>query len=254
MTFRERYSGPLSYIAPIALGLLVALVGLAPWVVMARLNARLYPDIPWAAVATLAWLAVYLAWLGGVGPPGRWKAARRYRLRLWRPGSNGWATDGIAVTLSLMALIGLLAFVWILVGAPARPVDLSGYPSTVYLISIVVVGPLVAGVIEEAAYRGYMQRGLERHGAHGDLPERPCFRPCPWRARLGDLAFPRPRHLHRRSALRPARLSQRLDRARHDHAFPRRSGLRLLRAARGRLAASDRFLTVRAARPHSRAR
>ena len=165
MTLRERSSDLAGYIAPIALGLLVALVGLAPWVLMAGLNARVYPDIPWAALATLVWLALYLAWLNGAGPPGRWKAARRYRLRLWRPGSNGWSKDGIGITVSLMALIGLLAFIWILIGAPERPPDLSEYPSTAYLISIVFMTPLAAAVIEEAAFRGYMQRGLERFGS-----------------------------------------------------------------------------------------
>lgn len=165
MRVRQRFNDALGYAAPIALGLLVTLAGLAPWVVMAPLNARIHPEIPWAGLATLVWLILYLAWLNGAGPPARWKAARRYRLRLWRPGSNGWSKDGIAVTLSLMALIGLLAFIWILIGAPERTPDLSRYPSTAYLVSIVVMGALVSGVIEEAGFRGYMQRGLERYGS-----------------------------------------------------------------------------------------
>jgi len=164
MTFRERYSTILGYAAPIVLGLLVSLAGVAPWLVMARLNARIRPDIPWVALATLAWLALWLAWLNGLGPPGRWRAARRYRLRLWRADANGFAKERIGVTLALMALLGLLAILWILLGAPARPPDLSGYHSSAYLISVVVMGPLVSGVTEEAAFRGYMQRGLERYG------------------------------------------------------------------------------------------
>ena len=165
MILRETARDALAYAAPILLGLLVTLAGVAPWVVMAPLNARIHPEFPWAAVATLLWLVLYIAWLNGAGPPARWKAARRYRLRLWRPGSNGWSREGIAVTLALMALIGLLAFAWILIGAPERPPDLSRYPSTAYLVSIVVVGPLVSGVTEEAGFRGYMQRGLERFGS-----------------------------------------------------------------------------------------
>ncbi len=164
MTLRQEYAGALGTIWPILLGLLVSLGGFLPWVMMIRLNARFHPEVPWAAVATLLWLAVWLAWLNGAGPPGRWKAARRYRLRLWTPGSPGWSGQGLAVTLSLMALIGLLAIVWILTGAPARPPDLSQYPSSAWLISVVVMGPLVSGVSEEAAFRGYMQRGLERYG------------------------------------------------------------------------------------------
>ena len=153
-----------AYAAPILLGLVVGAAGLAPWVVMAPLNARVRPDIPWAAAATLLYLILYLAWLNGAGPPRRWKAARRYRLRLWRPSSAGWSKEGIGVTLSLMAAIGVLALLWIIVGAPERPPDLSPYPTTAYLVSVVLMTPLVAGVTEEAAYRGYMQRGLERFG------------------------------------------------------------------------------------------
>ena len=164
MSLRERYADVLGYAAPIALGLLVAFVGLAPWVVMVRLNATIRPDIPWAALATLVWLGLFIAWLNGAGPPFRWKAARHYRLRLWRPDSAGWSKDGIATTLSLMALIALLGFLWILLGSEPPP-DLSEYRSTIFPVSIVLVGPLVAGVVEEAAYRGYMQRGLERFGA-----------------------------------------------------------------------------------------
>jgi len=164
MTLRQRTGDALAYAAPIALGLSVSFLGIAPWAAMARLNARIQPDVPWAALATLVWMVLYLAWLNGAGPPARWKAARRYRLRLWRPGSNAWSKEGIAVTLMLMGVIGLFALVWILTGAPERPADVSHYPSSVYLISVVVMGPLVSGVIEEAAFRGYMQRGLERHG------------------------------------------------------------------------------------------
>jgi membrane protease YdiL (CAAX protease family) len=165
MTLRDKTRDALAYAAPILLGLLVSVGGFLPWVVLAPLNARIHPELPWAAAATLLYLIPYLAWLNGAGPPGRWRAARRYRLRLWRPGSNGWSKEGIAVTLSLMGANGLLALVWILIGAPERPPDLSHYPSTVYLVSVLVMGPLVSGVTEEAAFRGYMQRGLERFGA-----------------------------------------------------------------------------------------
>lgn len=165
MTLRDRARAFIPYLAPIALGALVTFAGLAPWVAMAALNARIHPEIPWAALATLVWLILYLAWLNGGGPPARWKASRRYRLRLWRPGSKAWSKEGIAVTLSLIASIGLLTVAWIFLGAPARTPDLSHYPSSAYLISILVMGSLVAGVTEEAGYRGYMQRGLERFGS-----------------------------------------------------------------------------------------
>jgi len=165
MTFNERLRVAWAWAAPILLGLLVTAAGLAPWLVMAPLNARIHPEIPWAAAATLAWLVIYIAWLNGAGPPSRWKAARRYRLRLWRSDSNGWSREGIGVTLALMGAIGVLTVLWILIGAPERPPDLSRYPTTAYIVSVAVIGALISGVTEEAGYRGYMQRGLERFGA-----------------------------------------------------------------------------------------
>ncbi len=164
MTFSERTREAWAYAAPILLGLMVTWAGLAPWVVMATINARVHPEVPWAAFATLAWLVVYIAWLNGAGPPARWRASRRYRLRLWRPGPNAWSREGAGVTLSLLGLIALLALMWILLGAPERPPDLSRYPSTAYIVSIMVMGALVSGVTEEAGFRGYMQIGLERFG------------------------------------------------------------------------------------------
>ena len=165
MTLRERYRDAADWLIPVLVGLAIAFAGVAPWVAMIRLNAQLRPDLPWAALATLLWLALFLAWLNGVGPPKRWQAARRYRLRLRGANSKAWSKDGIAVTLALIGMIALLGLAWILLGAPARPPDLSAYPSTAFLLSTLFMGPLVAGVVEEAAFRGYMQRGLERYGA-----------------------------------------------------------------------------------------
>lgn len=164
MNLRQTSRDVGAYAVPIVLGLLVSIIGIAPWLLLAPINASVRPDLPWAAVATLAWLALYLAWLNGAGPPGRWKAARRYRLRLWRPGAAGWTREGIGLTLSLMAMPALLALLWIMVGAPERPPDLSPYRSTTYLVSVMVMGALVSGVTEEAAFRGYMQIGLDRFG------------------------------------------------------------------------------------------
>lgn len=41
--------------------------------------------------------------------------------------------------------------------------DLSAYPSTSYRWSMLIMGAVTAGVVEEVAFRGYMQTGIERH-------------------------------------------------------------------------------------------
>jgi len=57
------------YATPILAGLLIAAAGLVPWTLLAQRNARVRPDLPWAALATLLYLAVLVLWLEGYGPP-----------------------------------------------------------------------------------------------------------------------------------------------------------------------------------------
>jgi hypothetical protein len=61
-----RYGG---YARPILAGLLFAAAGLVPWLLLAKLNATVRPDLPWAALLTLLYLVALLAWLNGAGPP-----------------------------------------------------------------------------------------------------------------------------------------------------------------------------------------
>ena len=153
------------FAVPILLGVAVALVGIAPWFFLAPLNARIRPDLPWAAPATAAFLLIYLAWLNGAGWPRAWREARRYSLRLWRPTTSAWSREGLGPTAVLVVLLALLYVLWIAIGGANGPPDLSPYPTTAYRVSVVVMGAIVSGVVEEAAFRGYLQSRLERHGA-----------------------------------------------------------------------------------------
>ena len=58
----------------------------------------------------------------------------------------------------LVALYGM----WVVVGKVSPLPDLTVYPTSSYRWSMFVMGGVLSGVIEEAAYRGYMQTGLER--------------------------------------------------------------------------------------------
>lgn len=149
----------------IFIGALVAVVGIAPWAVLAPLNARICPDLPWAALTMAAFMALYLAWLNGASWPRAWRETRHYKLRLWRPTQSTWSREGLGPTVALILLLALLYLLWIAMSPAQQPPDLSAYPTTAYRISIVVMGAMVSGVIEEAAFRGYLQSSLERHGA-----------------------------------------------------------------------------------------
>jgi len=156
------------YLAPIALATAVLVVGLAPWLVLAPLNARVRPELPWAAIATAVFLIAYVWWLAGGGPPRAWRDGRRYSLRLWRPTPRARTGAGIRSAAGLLALLALLAVLYVLwavvVQASRPPPDLSAYPTTAFRFSVLIMGPVVSGVVEEAAFRGYLQSRLERYG------------------------------------------------------------------------------------------
>lgn len=148
------------YVAPVLVGLLIAVVGLLPWTVLARINATVRPDLPWAALVSMVYLGILLAWLNGWGPPRRAANYRRQRLRLW-PRTTP-EREGLPVGV-VIALLGLLYVAWTGISLMSPMPDLSAYPTTSYRWSMFIMGGVTAGVVEEAAFRGYMQSGIERH-------------------------------------------------------------------------------------------
>jgi membrane protease YdiL (CAAX protease family) len=146
------------------IGVLVAIVGLAPWAVLAPLNARARPDLPWAGVATAVFLLLFVVWLNGAAWPRRSSEIRKRSLRLWPATPAREAGAQVLRVPLIVLLLGLLYLLWVLVGGSTQTPDLTAYPTTSYRFSILIMGAVVSGVVEEAAFRGYMQTGLERYG------------------------------------------------------------------------------------------
>ena len=141
---------------------MIAFAGTGAWVVLARLNATIRPDLPWAAGAMAGYLVALVLWLGGAGPPEASSITRRDLLRMWPPKRDAERrAEGLSTT-TIVLLLAALTVVWIGIGRLTPPPDLSKYPTTIYRWSMFVMSAVVAGVVEEAAFRGYMQRGLER--------------------------------------------------------------------------------------------
>lgn len=154
-------AGAGGYARPILAGLLILAAGLLPWTLLAQVNARIRPDRPWAALVTVAYLGILLAWLHGFGPPMRTAHQRRKTLRLWppqRPSDAHGLTSEVVVV-----LLALLYVAWIAISRGSPMPDLNAYPTTFYRWSLFIMGAVTAGVVEEVAFRGYMQAGIERH-------------------------------------------------------------------------------------------
>ncbi|NOT33749.1 MAG: CPBP family intramembrane metalloprotease [Candidatus Eisenbacteria bacterium] len=131
-------------------------------------NLRLAPRLPLFLPLTAVWLWLFWRFANGAGWPRRTSAARRGSLRARALPARVWAWALIAGGLALIAVMGI-AFVTYrfatLPGAAYRaPFDVAAFPPWT-MASIFVAVALTAGVVEEAAFRGYMLSGIQRrHG------------------------------------------------------------------------------------------
>ncbi len=132
------------------------------WSALLVANLRSTPAVPWSvpAMALLLWLA--WSYLGGRGWPRSTSEARRRYLRANR--TPGWAYlwAWIAGGLSVVALAGYWIVLFRLVKMPPNAFsDVSSYPRITVALMI-LMGSVVAPLMEEAGFRGYFQVALER--------------------------------------------------------------------------------------------
>jgi membrane protease YdiL (CAAX protease family) len=178
-------------------GVIVAVAGIIPWSAFVLLNQRYATAIPWAIVPTAAWLWLYWRWLGGAGWPGSTSRARRELRR-----ANPVEPDvlGAAIVVGMIGFGALMPFTILLNRLvtlnQAKPIELPDSMPMLTGFLLLVMASIVAGVVEETAFRGYMQKPIEkRHGVTiaiiiaGLLFGLAHFRHHPGVATLGMLPF-----------------------------------------------------------------
>jgi membrane protease YdiL (CAAX protease family) len=126
--------------------------------------------VPIAATVEVMFLAFYVWWAGGGGPPLGTQGARRiaFRVGALSPAQCAW---GIIAALSFAvsvhaAIVLLFRLVPFPIEAFRQGYDLSFIRSQRLAWLAVVVSATSAGICEETGFRGYMQRPIEhRHAA-----------------------------------------------------------------------------------------
>jgi membrane protease YdiL (CAAX protease family) len=169
MTAQESPGGhwtklPVSLRAIIA-GILVGLIGANVWpLVLVNLGVSL------AATAELVFLALYIWWVGGRGPPRRTQAVRQvaFRRRVLTPAQ--WCWGLIAALCFAVAIHAAVVLLFRFVPFPTQAFrhgyDLSFIPSISLKWVAIVISAASAAICEETGFRGYMQQPIEqRHGA-----------------------------------------------------------------------------------------
>jgi membrane protease YdiL (CAAX protease family) len=125
-------------------------------------NTKFLPEVPWAFPGTLLVMAVFWYYFTGGGYPTATRALRQDVTRLKSLPWPIWRAAVLPLLLSLVTITSLrLALPSILpVDAPKIAVDLSPYPF-VTVIGLLVSLAVSAGIAEEVAFRGYLQKPLE---------------------------------------------------------------------------------------------
>jgi membrane protease YdiL (CAAX protease family) len=143
----------------------IAVTGIAEvvWGALIQINLRFAPRVPWAAISMSAFLFFSWKYLKGWGWPESTAAKRRASLRAEPLSASVWRCSLLAGGLALAASVALFVVSHRLMQWPQQHshTDFSHIPSATLLLTI-LMSAAVAGISEEAGFRGYMQGSLER--------------------------------------------------------------------------------------------
>jgi membrane protease YdiL (CAAX protease family) len=149
----------------VVVGVVIGLVAANVWPLL-----LLKLGMPMAAAAEALFLAAYIWWAAGGGPPARWRAVRAENFRVRRLSAQEWVWGLIAAVFFAATVHAAMVILFRLVPFPAEAFhhgyDFSMIPDVRLQWLAVIVSAASAGICEETGFRGYMQRPIEqRHGA-----------------------------------------------------------------------------------------
>ena len=145
----------------VAIGILVNLLAV-PWAILAGINFKVLPQIPWSAAMMALYMWACWQYLRGRGWPRRTSEIRRLGLRAHRVPARIWLWCFLAFGIGW---IGLKAFEFLFDEVFRIPQE--RFPNVAHIPPLTIAAyilmvAIVAGVFEEAGFRGYMQGPLEK--------------------------------------------------------------------------------------------
>jgi len=151
----------------IVIGMVILVFGQLPAGLIA-LNLKLAPEIPWFLAFNILWLWFFWRYLNGWGWPASTSAVRKQDLRANTISSEVWILSMLAGVAGLISVMGLIFVISHHTALPEEayqaPAEFTAYPLRTK-VCIFLSMALTAGVVEEAAFRGYMLSIIQRrHG------------------------------------------------------------------------------------------
>jgi membrane protease YdiL (CAAX protease family) len=136
-----------------------------PWPILAGINFKLIPAIPWSVAVMAIYLWLCWQYLGGKGWPRSTADFRRTNLRAHPISARVWRWSFLAFGLGWASLKAFEFIFDRVFKVPQEPFpNVAALPFATVLAYVLMVA-IVAGVYEEAGFRGYMQGPIERrHG------------------------------------------------------------------------------------------
>jgi membrane protease YdiL (CAAX protease family) len=145
----------------VVVGLAVLLAGTIPRNVLFAMNLRVYPAVPWSVPLVFLYLWLFWRYIRGEGPPLATSGQRRRSLRSNPLTPDIWSWALVAGGLGIVALVLALRVANRMVALPPQTLpDFAGV-SLLTAVTLLIAAAPIAGLVEESAFRGYMQGQIE---------------------------------------------------------------------------------------------
>lgn len=144
----------------------VFLVLQSGWTILFVGNMQVAPSVPWSVPLGLVYLWAAFQYFNGRWGPRSTSAARRESMRARGLSRREWPLALAACAAVILFIISTTVLSYRMIDVPAEEMGLPE-TSTFTLYAVLLTISVVAGVSEEAGFRGYMQTALERR--HGSI-------------------------------------------------------------------------------------